>query len=61
MRWIAEILPLCFVRWFALKKLERLAIGEYVVTNPRAGIFVVVARRDGKPSRQVVNKRWEDG
>ena len=51
MNWLAEILPLFFVRWYSRKYLMRMNLGSHLVTNPRNGIFLCVNEqyREGDP------------
>jgi len=42
MTWLAELLPLCFVRWYAQRCLERKRAGPRLFTRPRPGIQIDV-------------------
>lgn len=43
MNWLAEILPLAFIRWYSRKYISRMQVGNHLVTNPREGVFICVA------------------
>jgi hypothetical protein len=45
-RLVAEILPLCFVRWFSTTFCERFTIGHHTCTNPRPGLFICTPECD---------------
>lgn len=40
MNWIAELLPLFFVRWYAHKYVEREPIRDATVMRVRPGVFI---------------------
>lgn len=40
MRWIAEIMPLCFVRWYARRNCELFSVGRKSMANPRPGVWI---------------------
>lgn len=45
MIWLAELMPLCFVRWYSVKHMERvsgLAAARHAYVNPRPGVLFVV-------------------
>lgn len=51
MNWLAELLPLFFVRWYSRKYLGRLTLGDHEVTNPRAGVFLCTGSQYKNPER----------
>lgn len=40
MSWLAELLPLWFVRWYSDEHCERFNIGHHIMTCPRPGVFI---------------------
>lgn len=44
MTWLAELLPLCFVRWYAKRHMERFSIGKLVVVQARHDTLFVIRK-----------------
>ena len=40
MNWIAELLPLCFVRWYTRKFIERFNACDRTMASPREGVWI---------------------
>jgi hypothetical protein len=42
MNWLAEIMPLFFVRWYANRYCERFQLDGSVYTDPRPGVLIQI-------------------
>jgi len=42
MSWLAELMPLFFVRWYALRYCERVRVGNVSYARVRPGVLVEV-------------------
>lgn len=40
--WIFELMPLCVVRWFAVRYLERLPMGSNIVVMARRDVVFLI-------------------